>query len=274
MPTERIYIDKDKIIAKNSSGIETFNTNWSFIKSSTTGNLKGAGYNQVPVFVLNEKTYFNYNGAGSGSYSSLGIVEIVDNSYRGGQLAFFQQMGPTVSQQWLVGGVKWGTSFEFYLPKNDTGYSLFSIKDVISTVIPYVNDVFPPWIRGDYFNRYTSSNIISSTSSTFLGTSPLLNIVSNGNLIGKYRWYAIQGHGAGTGDWDVYTYPGPPILEPNMLDYWKQGGFITLNGTTNRTCTNGYVVPADDRTGCLLESTLTIITGFKSPETFGLSYTL
>lgn len=270
LPTERLYIDKDKIIARNASGIEVFNTNWNFIKTQSNGQFKIGGYNQTPIFTLTERTYFQYNGAGSGSNISLGIVEVIDNTYIGGQLAYVEKMGPSPAQ-YLQGGKKWGYSLTFWLPPNDTGYCSWNLEDGLHTIIPHSSETPLRVLGGDYYNpHYTYDDAGTSIN----GVSELLDIKINNVVAGKFRWYAIDsGSYWGTGRWTSNIYIGPPILVPGMLDYWKQGGLVEFGSPPNSTATNGYYVDPQF-TGFPPDSHLTIFAGVKAPVTAGLSYTL
>ena len=250
LPTERLYIDKDKIIAKNASGTEVFNTNWNFIKTQSSGQFKVSGYNQAPIFTLTEgvRTNVEYSNQGIPSFGkySVGIIETVDNTYKGGQLALIKKMGPD-PQQYLSGGVKWGTGLTFWLPSNDTGYCSWNMQRGLYTTMPYSSETTLSWLLGGYYNQNAD---YGSPGSGVLGHSGLLNITINGTIVGKYRWYAIEsGSSYGAGGWNVNVFPGPAILESGMLSYWQSGGLMEWSSTTNRTCTNGYVVPSDTTTG-------------------------
>jgi hypothetical protein len=277
LPTERLYIDKDKIIAKNNSGVETFNTNWNFIKSDSSGQLKANGYIQVPIFTLTEIVIIGGSG-GNFTYTSAGIVETVDNT-KGGQIAYYRNLSPTNNGYRTTGGTYWGSSFTFYLPKNNTGYCTFDLRNGTNAIIPKATETAPIWRKSNYYNPDQQSD----SNRTVLGYSALLNITIGSVIVGKYRWYALDSSSVvGTPDGvTAETYPGPAILEPGMLDYWKQGGVMTWEGTTNRVCTNGYTVPPawPPATGYLSsgsrgDSILAIVTGALAPQTLGLNYTL
>lgn len=271
LPTERLYIDKDKIIARNASGTETFNTTWNFIKTQSNGQFKISGYNQTPIFTLTERTYFNYHGDGTGHSTSLGIVEVLDNTYLGGQLVFAQKMGPDAAQ-WLVGGKKWlGWSLQFYLPPNDTGYCSWNMQDGLHTIIPHSSETTLSWLLGDYYNPHYA---YGAPGYRVAGTSELLDVTINNVVAGKYRYYGVHSSGLwGTGRWDYNIYIGPPFIVPGMEDYWKQGGVVRFSTPAYYSTTNGiYMDP--QRTGFPPDSHLTIFAGAKAPTTAGLSYTL
>ena len=275
LPIERLNLSKDRIIVKNGPGVETFNTDWNYVKTNNSYQLKLAGYNQVPVFTLTEKVLAQfvanpYGVGGSFTYTSAGIVETIDNT-KGGQIAFYLNMEPNSSGQYFTGGTKWGTSFDFYLPKNDTGYCTFDLTNGTNTIIPKASETAPLWRKRDYYNPDQDSD----SARVVHGYSDLLNITIGSVVVGKYRWYALESAGVyGGGSWNVITMPGPAILESGRLSYWQTGGRMVWEGTTNRTCTNGYVVPGDSSTGCLPNTRLAIITGAAAAINAGLSYTI
>lgn len=185
MSVERVRITPSKIVLKNSSGIETFNTENYYLKTDPNGTLKAGGYLKTPMVYGQGGTVSNHD---NGWYTS----SIID---------------------WAVDGNTGPTGLNIYVPKYD------QVK-IERTPYTYQGEQYPALAQAFQFNgvncgtfRYVGvlGSIDPPDGEGGYTTYPYIDVVID----------SIQGS-AQTGTSGYFTFPA---ASANILAWSRQVAF-------------------------------------------------